>query len=264
MTGEYYNKAFKKLEHRLNKYIKEYKLRIKDKDEREIEEEVFDESTLKTLYILSNQNIIYEFYGVVATGKESRIYAGKSGDGEPIAIKIFLIHTSEFRRGRLKYIMGDERFEGLSRAPHKLIYVWAQKEYKNLLKASKAKVYVPRPIACLNNVLVMEFIGDDFKPAPLLRELREVSGYMLYQVLRQAMLLYRKAELIHTDLSEYNIFYYKRKPVLFDFGQAVLKTHPQADAFLVRDIGNILNFFRGRGVDVDISIEEAIEYVKGG
>ena len=43
-----------------------------------------------------------------------------------------------------------------------------------------------------------------------------------------------------------------------------MKTHPQADVFLARDIGNILNFFRDRGVDVDISIEEAIEYVKGG
>ena len=264
MTGEYSEKAFKKLDYKIDKYIREYKLRIKDEDEREIEEEVFDENTLKTLYILSNQDIIDEFYGVVATGKESRIYAGKSGDGTPIAIKIFLIHTSEFRRGRLKYIMGDKRFEGLARAPHKLIYVWAQKEYKNLIKAFNSGVYVPRPIACLNNVLVMEFIGDDFRPAPLLRELREVSGYMLYQILRQVMILYTRAELIHTDLSEYNVFYYKRKPILFDFGQAVLKTHPQAEVFLARDIGNILNFFIGRGVNVEISLEEAIEYVKGG
>lgn len=257
-------KALKKLEQRLYRYIKEYRFREKDIDEREAQEEVFDENTLKTLYELSNEGIINELYGVVSAGKESRVYAGIDGDGEPIAIKIFLIMTAEFRKGRMKYIMGDPRFEGVGKSMHKIVYLWTQKEFRNLKSAYEAGVYVPRPIAFKNNVLVMEFIGEDFTPAPLLKEYRRVTQYILYQILRQIYLLYNYAGLVHTDLSEYNIFYYRRKPILFDFGQAVSVKHPQADAFLTRDISNIINFFRNRGVEVRFSVEEVLKYIMGG
>ncbi len=256
-------KALKKLEQRLYRYIKEYKFRRKDIDEREVEEEVFDENTLKTLYELSNEGIIAELYGVVAAGKESRVYGGVTEDGEPIAIKIFLITTAEFRKGRMKYILGDPRFEEVGRSIHKIIYLWAQKEYRNLKAAYEAGVYVPRPIAFKNNILVMEFIGDEFQPAPTLKEYKRITPHMLYQILRQIYLLYNKAELIHTDLSEYNIFYYKRKPIIFDFGQAVSIKHPMAETFLTRDISNILNFFRNRGIDISLTVEDVLEYIKG-
>jgi len=95
----------------------------------------------------------------------------------------------------------------------------------------------------------MEFIGKDFTPAPTLKELPRVTEYMMLQILRQVKILYDEAELIHADLSEYNIFYYKRKPIIFDFGQAVVKSHPNAETFLARDIQNILEFFRSRGVE---------------
>ncbi len=257
-------KALKKLEQRLYRYIKEYKFREKDIDERETEEEVFDENTLKTLYELSNEGVINELYGVVSAGKESRVYAGLDGEGNPIAIKIFLIQTAEFRKGRMKYIIGDPRFESVGRSMHKIVYLWTQKEFRNLKVAYEAGVYVPKPIAFKNNVLVMEFIGEDFTPAPLIKDYKRVTNYMLYQILRQIYLLYNEAELIHTDLSEYNIFYYKRKPVIFDFGQAVSTKHPMAETFLIRDISNILNFFRNRGVEVDITVDEVLEYIKGG
>jgi RIO kinase 1 len=108
----------------------------------------------------------------------------------------------------------------------------------------------------------MKFIGKEFVPAPTLKELSYVSDYMFYQVIRQVKLLYSKANLVHADLSEYNIFYYKRKPILFDIGQGVLTTHPSADVYLVRDISNILNFFRVRGVSVP-TLDDVIEYIKG-
>ncbi len=257
-------KALKKLEQRLYRYIKEYKFREKDIDERETEEEVFDENTLKTLYELSNEGIIEELYGVVSAGKESRVYAGTNPDGQPIAIKIFLIMTAEFRKGRMKYIMGDPRFEGIGKSMHKIVYLWTQKEFRNLKAAYEAGVYVPEPIAFKNNVLVMEFIGKDFTPAPILKDYRRVTSFMLYQILRQIYLLYNEAGLVHTDLSEYNIFYFRRKPIIFDFGQAVSIKHPMAETFLIRDISNIINFFRNRGVELDISVEEVLDYIKGG
>jgi serine/threonine-protein kinase RIO1 len=36
-----------------------------------------------------------------------------------------------------------------------------------------------------------------------------------------------------------------------------------SESFLVRDISNILNFFKYRGVAIDITLEDALRYVKG-
>jgi len=255
-------KIIEKLERRINRYIKEQRMLIKDSDYEETVEEVFDRTTIMTIYKMMNTGVIGELHGVISAGKEARIYAATDSNGNPIAVKIFLVKTAEFRRGRMKYILGDPRFEGMGLTGKGVIYAWASKEYKNLKLAYEAGVYVPKPIKQEKNVLVMEFIGENFVPAPTLRELPVVTEYMLLQILRQVKILYKKAGLVHSDLSEYNIFYYKRKPILFDFGQAVLTTHPNAEVYLIRDISNILDFFRSRDV-LTPDLDSIMEYIKG-
>lgn len=257
------DKIFEKLERRIERYIRKQRMLDKISDEYEVREEVFDKHTLMALYTLMNKGYIDEFYGVVSTGKEARVFSAVDKYGNPIAVKIFLTWTSEFRKGRMRYILGDPRFDNVYSSPQKLIYAWASKEYKNLKLAFEAGVYVPRPITSHKNIVIMEFIGEDFKPAPLLKDYHDPSPHILYQILRQVKLLYNNAGLIHADLSEYNIFYFRRKPILFDFGQAVIRSHPQAEIFLVRDISNILNFFSLVGIDVP-PLNDVIGYVKGG
>ena len=53
----------------------------------------------------------------------------------------------------------------------------------------------------------------------------------------------RAKELVHADLSEYNVLMKGDKPYLIDFGQAVVLRHPNATMFLRRDISNILQYF---------------------
>jgi len=64
--------------------------------------------------------------------------------------------------------------------------------------------------------------------------------------------LYCKAKIVHADLSEYNIMVWRGDPVLFDFGQAILTSHPRAASFLERDVKNIVSFFAKRGVEVEV------------
>ena len=64
-------------------------------------------------------------------------------------------------------------------------------------------------------------------------------------ILRYIDLLYNKAELVHGDLSEFNILY-SEKPYLIDMGQSVTRDHPRAYQFLMRDIRNINRFFKNR------------------
>lgn len=54
-------------------------------------------------------------------------------------------------------------------------------------------------------------------------------------------LLYGKANLIHADLSEYNILWYNDKCYIIDLSQSVEPQHPNAFYFLMRDCNNIIN-----------------------
>ena len=128
--------------------------------ERATLEEVFDQSTRMVLFSFLSSGIINEVNGVVSAGKEARVYWGTNIDGKDLAVKIYLTSSAEFRKGMLKYIQGDYRFKGVKHDTRSLIYSWAQKEFRNLEQAMRAKVRVPKPVGVTKNVLVMEFIGE--------------------------------------------------------------------------------------------------------
>jgi len=257
-------KVLEKLKRREQHYEKERRMLEKDfSSERAVLEEVFDRSTLMTIYHLMNKEIIDEIYGSVKAGKESKLYWGKDKEGNSLAIKIFLTVSSEFKKGMLVYIQGDPRFSRVKRDTRSLIYLWAQKEFKNLHSAFEAGVRVPKPIAVRRNVLIMEFIGEKGISAPLLREIQIKNPERTYrQILVNVKRLYRKAGLVHADLSEYNVMIWKRKPVLFDVSQAVSREHPMATEFLRRDIENLSRYFKRLGVAV-LPAEELLKEVVG-
>jgi len=231
--------------------------------ERAALEEVFDQSTLLVIYHFLSKGVIDEIHGVVSAGKEARVYWGKNKEGKELAVKIYLTGSAEFRKGMLKYIEGDQRFKGVKRDTRSLIFAWAQKEYRNLEQAARAKVRVPKPIAVRKNVLVMEFIGKDGVSAPSMKEQQPSDPEKVYNLLLAYLKrLYRKAELVHGDLSEYNIMMWKGRPVIFDVSQAVPTSHPMAELFLRRDLENVSRFFNRLGVKV-LSIEEAYRGVTG-
>jgi RIO kinase 1 len=231
--------------------------------ERATVEEVFDQATLMVVYDLLNRGVLDEVHGVVNAGKEARVYSGKTKEGKDLAVKIYLTASAEFKKGMVKYIEGDYRFKGVKHDTRSLIYAWAQKEFRNLQQASRARVRVPRPVAVESNVLVMEFIGKDGVHAPSLKErvpsdAEEVYGVLLTFVER----LYRRADLVHGDLSEYNVMMWKGKPVIFDMAQAVPTSHPMAEFFLRRDLANVNRFFSRLGVKV-LPVDEAYRKVVG-
>jgi RIO kinase 1 len=257
-------KVREKLEHRERTVEKRDKMLEHDfSSERAALEEVFDQSTLMVIYHFLSKGVINEVHGVVSAGKEARVYWGKNKEGEELAVKIYLTGSAEFRKGMLKYIEGDERFKGVKRDTRSLIYAWAQKEFRNLEQAARAKVRVPKPIAVEKNVLVMEFIGKDGVSAPSMKEQPPSDPEKVYNLLLAYLeRLYRRAELVHGDLSEYNVMMWKGKPVIFDVSQAVPTSHPMAGFLLRRDLENVNKFFSRLGVRV-LSGEEAYRRVAG-
>jgi RIO kinase 1 len=257
-------KARKKLAHKEKIVERRDKMLVHDfSSERATVEEVFDQATLMVIYELLNSDVLYEVHGVVNAGKEARVYWGKNKQGKDLAVKVYLTASAEFRKGMLKYIEGDYRFKGVKRDTRSMIFAWAQKEFRNLEQASRAKVRVPEPIAVKNNVLVMEFIGKDGVNAPSLKEQAPDDPEKVYGVLLTYLeRLYRKADLVHGDLSQYNVMMWKGKPVIFDVAQAVPTSHPMAAFFLRRDLTNVSRFFSRLGVNV-LSVEEAYKRVVG-
>jgi RIO kinase 1 len=212
--------------------------------ERATIEEVFDQSTRLVLYRFLNSGVLHEVHGVVSSGKEARVYWGKTKEGTERAVKIYLTSSAEFKKGMMMYIEGDYRFKNIKRDTRSLIATWAQKEFRNLEQATSAKVRVPKPIAVERNVVVMEFIGEGGVSAPSLKEMPPDDPNKIYKkVLTYMRRLYKKAELVHGDLSEYNLMIWRGNLVVFDMSQSVPTSHPLAKSLLERDIVNVNRFF---------------------
>lgn len=227
-------------------------MREKRSEELEALEQVFDKSTLMVIYHMLDTGKLAKISGVVRSGKEARIYWGLGPKKKEIAVKIYLTLSAEFKKGRLVYIEGDPRFARTRTDTRSLVYVWAQKEFRNLKQAREAGVRVPNPIAVDKNVLLMGFVGKNGEPAPLLRETVMRSPKKTYRdLLSFIRLLYQKASLVHGDLSEYNIMMWRGHPVIFDLSQAVATEHPLADRLLMRDILNLNRYFGQIGVETE-------------
>jgi len=238
-------------------------LKVKDKDSerRKTYDEVFDENTLLSLYKLFCDKVLDILEYPIATGKEGNVYKGKSPNKDNVAVKIFRTSTSTFKH-LSKYIAGDKRFSRMKPQSRNMIFAWSQKEYMNLEKMHRAKVRVPKPIKCYENVLVMNYIGDERGPAPMLRTARVKDPKKIFLDVTNNMKKIHKADLVHGDLSEYNILMWKYKPYIIDVAQAVSFDHSMAEEFFERDVKNIVRYFTGLGVKT--SKEELTKKIRGG
>lgn len=252
----------------LREKLRPWEERIKDRDLFEVVDEVFDYSTVMTLIELHRRRVLRRISGVISAGKESKVYLGYDFEGKPVAIKIYLTSSAEFRKSIYKYIVGDPRFEGLKpRNMRDLMRAWAYKEFKNLTRMYETGVKTPKPITCLNNVLVMEFIGEGGTRYPLLveayKDLSEEELVRTYQlVVEELVKIVCKARLVHGDLSEYNIMIrssgeHDLDIAIIDVSQAVDVQHPNAAEFLTRDIRNIRRFFE-KETRIQIDSEEEL------
>jgi serine/threonine-protein kinase RIO1 len=238
-----------------------------------------------------NSELIDRCNGAVKQGKEAVVYyavggCGPASGGFDVAVKVFK-RIQEFR-GRGSYVDGDPRYVGRqfkNCTEREQLEIWTEKEYRNLVRAHRAKVPVPTPLDYKQNVLFMRFMGNDGWPAPQIREIDMRKGstkwVVLYnQVMESVRRLYVKGRLVHGDLSEYNILIapvfqvenyissddgeetpsYELQTVLIDFGQAIDSRHPQAEELLERDLRRVNEFFDKQGITT-MSVEDAMEFV---
>lgn len=220
------------------------------KEKFKVFQKVFDESTMHTLYLLASRGYFNLLVGPVSAGKEATVYSAKLGE-KYVALKIYKITTSGFDT-MWRYLKGDPRFTNVKMGKRSIILAWAKKEYSNLLKMQRCGVRVPKPITVLNNVLVMEFIGKKGVSAPLAKNKPPENPKIWFnKIIKYIELMYKKENLIHGDISEYNIMNFNEELVVIDVSQAVLTKHPLAEKLLANDIKNTINWFKKLGVKAD-------------
>ena len=247
------DKLAKKMNIRLAGKARERKTEKDVFDKDKVLEAVFDKSTVMILSRLINNGIISYVNGAVGAGKESQMYWAVDPSGHDLAVKIYLVTTSNFKK-RYPYLLGDPRFTRIKRGTRSLVELWAKKEFRNLSKSFNSGISCPEPVTVVKNVLIMKFEGVHGVPSPTLVE-SEVDYADYEQAIQIISDLYQQAELVHADLSEYNIFKTNAGLIVFDFGSAVDIRHPKTKEFLERDINNITKFFVKRGLTVDNPID---------
>lgn len=239
---------------------------------------IFDRFSIGALHKLSVKKAFSQLEFPINEGKEATVFRAVDHAGNFRAVKIYKIKTSDFNR-MSRYVVGDERFRGIPKDRKEMVFTWTRKEFANLERANSAGVSVPKPIAFLDNVLVMEFIGDKKgNPFSSLKEFKglekgsEEAERIVEKMLEFVARLYYGAGMVHADFSEYNLLYGPgikdgkgskggqgiedakgakgKKLVLIDIGQAVLESHPKAMEFLERDLKNIANYSTRIGIEL--------------
>lgn len=247
--------------------------RLHDKHEKSTSTMAIDEKSRLILFRMVDNNIVDRINGVISTGKEAVILHAEGGKNEEIlvpaecAIKVFKTTLNEFKT-RDKYIAEDYRFKSRfsKQNPRKIIHMWAEKEMHNLTRMRSAGLHCPEVILLKKHVLLMSFIGKEGRPAPKLREAAlsaEEVDLAYSQTVSMVHKLFNECQLVHADLSEYNILWHEGQCWFIDVSQAVEPTHPHGLEFLYRDCTNISNFFHRMGAKGVSSPAELFSSVSG-
>ncbi|KAF0692947.1 Aste57867_16032 [Aphanomyces stellatus] len=235
------------------------------RDDRATTEQVLDPRTRMMLYRMLNQGIVSEINGCLSTGKEANVYHARLGNDEGEgAIKVYKTSILVFK-DRDKYVSGEFRFRhGYSKNnPRKMVKLWAEKEMRNLKRLQDAGIPCPEPIMLRSHVLLMKFIGHDGYAAPRLKDARLSESQIrnvYVQCVKTMRVMYQVCKLVHGDLSEYNLLYYKSTLYFIDVSQSVEHEHPHAMEFLRKDCKNVTDFFTKSGL-TPMSTIELFEFV---
>jgi RIO kinase 1 len=199
--------------------------------------------------------VIDEVVSRLKSGKEADLYLVRHGQ-EVVAAKVYKARETRSFKNNSAYLEGRRtRNSRTQRAMDKgsrfgqaaAEEAWKTKEADALHALHAAGVRVPRPVLFYEGVLLMEVVVDaSGHPAPRLidAEIPREQAAALYTDLRGQVVKMLCCDLVHGDLSPYNVLLGREGPVVIDFPQVVGAAHnSQAEGFFFRDLANLRHFF---------------------
>ena len=207
-----------------------------------------------TLSELVDSGIIEAVVRPLMSGKEAQIYLLRSG-GELRVAKVYKAAQDRSFRQRAEYTEGRKvRNTRDQRAMSKRTrhgreqdeIAWRATEVDMIYRLHAAGVRVPKPFQFIDGVLIMELIVDDHgDPAPRLGDvdLDREGALAIYEQLIRYVVQMLCADVVHGDLSEFNVLMTSEGPVIIDLPQAVNAAGNQnARQLLLRDVDNLHRF----------------------
>ncbi len=212
-------------------------------------------SNTASIELLVADGIVDEVVQRVKTGKEAEVFVVRKGDNY-LAAKVYKERTQRNFKNNVGYMegrsvrnsrdmraMGKRTKYGVAKAEDE----WMHTEHDALMTLLDAGVRVPKAELFYEGVLLMELVlGQDGQPAPRLNDLsmspeeavahhRDVVGMIVRMLC---------CDLIHGDLSPFNILMAWNGPTIIDLPQVVKAAHnSQAEQYLVRDVRNVTDYF---------------------
>lgn len=206
---------------------------------------------------LVKAGILKAFGKPLGVGKEADVYDALTPKGRRVAVKFHRLGRISFRQTR--------RVRGYAAERPRVSWLYqsrlaAEKEFEALKLVYPYGISVPEPINQNRHAVVMGMIEG----AELFHCVEIPNpDKVLEEILFNARKSYLEAEVIHADLSEFNVIL---KPdwhiLIIDWPQFVKRDHPNAEHLLRRDIENVTQFFR-RKFGVGTRLKDALAYVKG-
>lgn len=214
------------------------------------------------------EGVVTSVHSTLKSGKEAATYLCRAG-GELkrhrlLVAKVYHDRTRRnfkndaiYNDGRIILAPGQVKRAISSRTEFGLavdMSMWVNREFDALSDLHYAGVSVPEPFVCTDGAILMEYIGDESGAAPQLHaarlsidEAQAAADRLLWDI--ETMLQNHR---VHSDLSAFNILYWKGRPVIIDLPQVVdPRFNRHSRTLLLRDVENVAKHFRRYSVEID-------------
>jgi RIO kinase 1 len=204
---------------------------------------------------LLSEGVVSEVIARLKSGKEAEVYVVRYG-AKVVAAKVYkdrahrsFKNNADYKEGRSVRNTRSQRAmaRGSKFGRATAEDAWKTAEVDALYKLHAAGVRVPTPVMYLDGVLLMELVLDaEGEAAPRLIDvgLTPSQANAAYRDMLAQLVRILSCELIHGDLSPYNVLWGATGPTIIDFPQIISASHnSRSEAFFMRDAQNILGHF---------------------
>jgi RIO kinase 1 len=201
------------------------------------------------------EGVISEVLARLQSGKEAEVYVVLFG-GKVVAAKVYkdratrsFKNNSAYKEGRTVRNSRSQRAieRGSSFGKAAAEDAWKTAEADALYKLHAADVRVPTPVLYLDGVLLMELVlnGEGNAARRIIdTDLTPAQANLAYHDMIGQLVRILACDLIHGDLSPYNVLWAAAGPTIIDFPQIISASHnSSSEQFFLRDADNILGHF---------------------
>lgn len=209
----------------------------------------------KAIDLFRGKKFDLEVLRSLPSGKEADVYVVE-WSGKLYALKVYKDYAIRSFKKDHEYLAGKYMRRPSERKAVKkrtklgknlISRLWVKREFYLLKKLFDAGADIPKPIEMINNAILMEYIGDEMEPAPLLKDVKlpKKEAEKIYKRILKNIDIFLKCGIVHSDLSEFNVLYWNGAIFIIDFPQAVdIRTSPNTEKMLKRDKENVEKWYR--------------------